>query len=456
MLYNIKNFLKVNETKILIIISLILAISLTLYAFPGIFYSDTYQRMYGAEYIIHSELNLTIKTTVTFLPVFFMAMCKKICGNFAVYTLLSAFLYFFISYYAVKKIGIRNRWLQYLLFTLNPILFLVSIWNTPDILCGVMLLCLIFLLSKELKLYDFVLIMLCSMFIFGYKENSYTVLPLILFYIFYNKNWEKIKKVFCLSSILFGIVIVFAMQGCSNVKKIPLYAGGPSWELLNVIEKLPEQKKFEYTNKISSPDKIQLILDKLHENNSDLNGYYWENKYPFSVYNVARNNISKDIINAYIKIAKDYPKEFVQVKMYFIGRILGIKKPLNIAEYDYDRFNFMHKFGFYDSDGRYYICRIFNKYAKYSLIRFPYVLFILSLILLIIAKRIKSDNFSLYLKFYLFAVFYYGAFLITTHSFEIRYFFPSYYLLFMLSISVITELIPKLSYKKVDSVNLLK
>ncbi len=102
---------KIKENKTIIIISLILSIICTLISYPGIWYSDSYGRVYFADTIIDcakkvisgERLAINVESWLTVIPSLFMGICKFLTGNIAFYTFIQSFLFIFITMLLIKK-----------------------------------------------------------------------------------------------------------------------------------------------------------------------------------------------------------------------------------------------------------------------------------------------------------------------------------------------------------------
>ena len=426
---------------IIIIFCLTLAFLLTIISAPGFFNSDAYARSGMVQHILNFDMMSldVLETRLSILPVLLMALSQKMVNSYSLYTFVCAFLYFLGSALILEKIGSSNRYLKYIMFLINPVLICVSVWSVPGVLCSAMVLFLIMILFKEFKKYDYFLLFICSTLIIGYRENALIILPVIFFYIIYKKNITKLQKVFCCISILSSIVFLSLLTNFYNIKKITVCKAGFAWEILNVIDRLPEEKRCSYANGSISCLDIKNAINLMKIDNTNINGFYWNPTTSFFIYNYK----DIDIIPIFIKVIKDNPKIYAYVKLNFIMNNLGITKPLSIMEVEYNRDNLMGRFNFNDSTERKILFSLLYNSIKRSLIQYPYILFLLSIWLVSLAKIRNSKNYELYLLMFLCSIFYYFAFLIVTVSFEIRYFFPSYYLMCIMNIGIITEIISK-------------
>ncbi|MDD7516349.1 hypothetical protein, partial [Ruminococcus flavefaciens] len=75
----------------------------------------------------------------------------------------------------------------------------------------------------------------------------------------------------------------------------------------------------------------------------------------------------------------------------------------------------------------------------------PYIVFLLTAVLVMYSFKKKDKDRYLFLLVLMVAVFYYGAFVINTQSFEIRYFYPSLYLMAVMDTALIADFVHSLS-----------
>ena len=79
----------------------------------------------------------------------------------------------------------------------------------------------------------------------------------------------------------------------------------------------------------------------------------------------------------------------------------------------------------------------------------PWTLFLASIILVIYRWFKKEENRELCVFLLGLAIFYYGAFFINAQAFELRYFYPSFYLMWIMDIGILMDMIVKFVKKKI-------
>ena len=105
----------------------------------------------------------------------------------------------------------------------------------------------------------------------------------------------------------------------------------------------------------------------------------------------------------------------------------------------------MDEYGFNDSPQRERFVNLFHAFMEFMVIfRRPWILYLVSLILILIWRFKfcgKNSPINLYEASFGVALFYYGAYILNTQSFEFRYFFPSWLLLFSIIIGLSSQLL---------------
>ena len=345
-------------------------------------------------------------------------------------------MYLTFSFCLIKKINAPYPLLQYLFFILNPVLLFVCVWNAPSVLCYTFVAALIILLTKNFYWYDICILFFCCVLIFGSHESSLLLLPLILCIIIFGKNLSKIQKIFSCFAVVLSLVFIFVFPLMYQVEKIPIYSGGFAWEMLDMTQKLSQEERVRYFYNIADEKSLNTAIERIKQDENSLNSYYWDNRNDLSAYNIGKNKSSGRIIKQYLKLAKDKPEIFIYTKSKFIKRTLGITKPLMVCFYEDSKDIQKAEVFFDNSEATKILCKIFNNAANGSLIRYPWLVFLISLCMLLIEIYRKSFDDKLYMLIFSFAVLLYGTFVITTHAFEIRYFLPSFCLLYIMDVAI--------------------
>ena len=256
---------KIKNNKNIIIGSLFLAILCTLITYPGIWYSDSYGRYNMSltigkclKMILNGQRNLiNVSCWLTVVPSFFMEFFKVITGNIAAYTVFQAFMFFQATFLLCKKLNnCKKSYLKakYIILALSPLIYCVSVYYEASILCVAALVYLILLIdmikiNKSVfdKIIEFGLIIFFSFMMFGYRANAFTVIPVLLFYV-YKLKVDKKLKLLTTFSLMFGYLLTFLLPMFLNIKIMSSVSAGFAWEIISVIQHLDEEKKLNYLN----------------------------------------------------------------------------------------------------------------------------------------------------------------------------------------------------------------
>lgn len=437
-----------------ILFCVVLAIICVMITYPGVFYSDSYSRINSAiiteknikAFIKHGTVFPKTNSWLTPVPSILMAISNLFVHNISFYTFLQAFLYFFVTYLLIKKISKQYKILTVLLL-LNPLILCTSIYHEAGIGCIIGICVIILLLTNDSsqknnidKVIEFFSLILFSFITFGFRANAFTILPVLIGYVLLRKK-QRILKIISILSLIIGLLFTNLVPKFLNISVLSSKSVGFVWEILNAINELPSDKKTEYMAYFDDIGGVG-VTQKAIEKNTDprsVNGFLSDQ----DVKNFLQNQEnSKIIIQKYIELAIHEPMTYIKNKWHFTKLNLGIGTPLTMVEYDYNRWNRMKNFNFNDTNQRHKFVNAYINFNNrfYWFTRVPILTFSISLLLTAYQFLCKKKNRKMILFIYLIAVFYYGAFLINTQSFEIRYFFPSLYLMFVMDCVIIMEI----------------
>lgn len=453
---------KVKENIWLIFLSFILAGICTYITYPGIMYTDSYARVESADIIIKcvenifsdSNKNLDAWSWVTITPSVFMAICKACTGNVAFYTLLQAFLFMLLTFLLVKKLDTSYRKWQYLLVVINPIIWGLSVYYEASIGCVTGIAAIILILNRRSNtrreennkfdiVFEIILLIISSYVVFGYRANAITILPVLIVYVL-KLNYKKIKKIMILSSLIIGIFLVSLVPRILNIDTMSSQSAGLVWEMITVIQRMDKDTRKEYIDyldNIGGKDSTKRALESSNE--MSVNGFLWEKGLNTNA--LSKKGASNKVMKKYFNLIKEQPKLYAEVKFSFCMKTLGVSQPIQLLEYEYNRDNQMFLYNFKDWDARHKFingCIISNNLLSFFTGR-PFLALIITIIGVIYSYRIKSKNCSIYSLMLWITIFYYGAFIVNTQSFEVRYYYPSLYLMMIMDIAIFCDIINK-------------
>ena len=279
---------KLRENTGIIAWGLAMAAFCVLISYPGIFYSDSYARVETADKVRGAISMLfsgqrdaiEIRSWITVIPSFFMALSKIITGNIAGYTFLQAAAFFVLSLLFIKKIAINCKWLQYILFAINPLFYSEAIYYEAGVGCviGIVIMVLI-LLSEEEKtridqVLDILFLIMASFIVFGYRANAFTIIPVILVYIIVQIR-EKMRKIWTTVAIIVGFSLVLAVPKVLNIDTMSSSMAGFVWEMLTTIDNMEPEKREEYIDYLDDFGKAGITERAVEANLEVIVGGFW-------------------------------------------------------------------------------------------------------------------------------------------------------------------------------------
>lgn len=424
---------------------------LTLIGYPGVLYSDSYQRWDTAKNLTTCLSHLkcdNVFSWVSITPQFFMSLFYLVPNSIAMFTFIQAFLFFISSFLILDRCLENCKVFLKIIFCIIPIFYGYSIFHEMSV--GFIIgfnFGLLLLFDEKLQsfiewsfflkfLYFFGLFV--SFYIaFGFRQNSFTLLPVITIVIFYlYKKYRIITLcVLQLVSVSLSLVFVVLLPGLLKINIYNSSSAGFVWEILTTIQSMPAEKQLDYKKYLDFISKDGDTYRALLVNNtSDVNSWLWD---VFTISKIGDKSVQKEILLKYFILMIDEPKYFIKNKIYFIGRSLGVQKPLKNLGYIFNYNNGLVDGGLLKDDTyQPLLVNVYNNFQDYTLVfLIPWFWFLLGMFSLIYKKKKGSDKINIYTYMYICAVSYYAAFLINTQSFEFRYFFPSFYMLFIITVS---------------------
>ncbi|OXM83956.1 hypothetical protein [Paenibacillus rigui] len=456
-IYSLSKFNKY-ENGFILAIALIASIYFTFISYPGFLYSDSFARWNFVKLLMSdTQLEGNAKNWLTVVPALFMALCYRITDNIGAFTLIQSFLFFFTGLHLVKEIrnNVESTVLISLLYVTFPIFAIFSVYHATDIF--VVIGCNMILVSTfrqmrngrhdNLYLYS-LLTFIAFVFIFGFRQNALSMIPMfaLLCFFLYRKIRSKSIVIVQTVALVLSLIGISVTPHIMNIYKYDVSAVGTGWEIISAIKLMKDANDPAY-------EKYSAYLDYLGntklavEQNQDTSiwGAYTGDKLSLDLAATPEN--ASRIKRDYLNLALDKQKFFLVNKINFIKRSLGIGHDLGSAillENDHTEMGMMKEYGVSDTLMRREMYQDYKSFVSdYPIIKKPYALFLIDLILLGVASLIYRNKTKLfpYYMIYGFAVFYYLGFLITTQSHEFRYFFPSMFFIVLISSSLVIDTI---------------
>lgn len=454
---------KLDENRGILFCALVLALLCTFISYPGIWYSDSYGRVNFAN-VIKKDAKLLLtgegiseasQNWLTVVPSFFMAISKYLTGHVALYTFAQSFAFLSVTFLFIKKLNTSYRWLQYLLFGISPLILCVSVYYEAGVGCvtGIAMLVLLFDSAHEEKnrsggVVEVFLVIAATFVTFGYRANAFTIIPVLLAYVWLS-GYRKTKKLILTASLTIGLALVSLFPKILKIDTMSSASAGFVWEIVTAIQRMDGEKQqqyLDYFDEIGGEGSTALAVQSSYE--TSVNGFIWQggglNSQALS--GETDEDAPVTVVKKYVEFIIREPVIYLQTKLDFIKRSLGIDGEISVKEWDYNRGDGMGAYGFNDCSKRETFVESYRK-ANERLGFYtcqPWLVFLISFVLVAVMWLQKDGRRGLYLFVLMLAAFYYGAYLINTQSFEIRYFYPSLYLLMILDVAIELSLLQKL------------
>lgn len=249
------------------------------------------------------------------------------------------------------------------------------------------------------------------------------------------------------AGILAGFLLVSVIPKAVNINTMSSYIGGFIWEIISVIQTMDEDDQQEYVDYLDDifgegVTAVAVGQSTYEEFHSDINSIWWGN--PFDINEISQKENVRAVLKKYFGMMQEKPSTFFITKGRFMAHTMGINMPLRFVAYPYNEWDNMHDYGFNDSRQRETLVEYINAYMEFMCVfRMPWILFAVAFILIVIWRGKYLENkkeMTMQEASFLIALFYYGAYILNTQSFEFRYFFPSWVLLFFVMISLVIEM----------------
>lgn len=447
----------------LILLSVILAGVCTIIASPGIMYADSYGRVdfaYTITDCIKKALTgqraaITAKSWLTVTPSFFIAISRWLTGDIVLYTFVQACLFFLSSFLLIRRFHSPYKVLQYVLMAINPLFYAVSVYYEAGIGCVTGIVILILFLSTVDKcvtrfdiVFGWLMIVAASFITFGYRANAFTIIPVLVVFIFLASGKQVIQKICLMVAIVVGLLGTAILPRILNIDTMSSYSTGFVWEMFTTIQNMDSEKQKEYVDYLdeiggTGSTEEAIALSSVSTVNSFLGCSN------FDMLTLSEEGNGKAAISKYFELWKREPVACLRTKWEFVRKTLGIGEPINCWEYGYNIYDRMEGLGFRDWKPREVFVNSYLLFHQYiAVLRYPWIVFTVTALLVGWSWIRKYQSRQLYLFILGIAIFYYGAFLINTQSFELRYFYPSLYLIIIMDMAIfMTWLGKKCSYE---------
>jgi len=421
--------------------------------YPGIFYADSFERWDLYFQLVRMEGASRYMGTV--LPSLWMGFTYWATGSKAAVSFLQAFLFFYSSLFLIRNIGnFKGGWclLSSAIFIFCPLFQGYSVFNEPGIGTVIGLnffFILIFSRNRSGGFFDnvfrFFIYFLIFSTIFGFRSNTITILPVVLFIFLRKFQSRRNFGVPCISlvmSLIFVFTLPCVLTQWRHVQKLELVSIGVAWETVQIIGRTHDPQYdgyLDYAGRGKGATKNALV----NVGETEWDGFLGGQGLQLS--RVITPSIARQIMRDYGRIICAHPWDFMMNKIYIFGRVLGISKPLVFNEFMGDWQMKLAQEGFRSTPKRDHAIKDLNRFMNdQCFLRKPFLIFLAGFLCLQLSWLFfRKEAYFIGIMF-LGALFYYAAFFITTQSFEFRYFFPPFFLITVMAIVVGTKIIDRL------------
>lgn len=447
----VKSFL---HSRNLLITALLMAVLCLCVSYPGNLYSDSYGRIELAGQlpgILRGVLSGSpehVSSWNTVTPCYFLAVFQALTGNIATFTFVQAFFFFFVTLLLIRRLAGNHRHLAYALYLVNPIFFCVSVYHETGIGVVIGLVSLLVLLGDgscpgsgplDRAVYFF-LITLASFVAFGFRANTFTVMPVLLLMVFFRQG-ARLHKILCAVFLFLGLFLNSFIPRLLRIDTMSSVSLGFVWEMGENIASMSgadyEENKDYLDDLFGDGATGRLCAWARNPGDGDeslplrrVASFSWE------VADFSREAISSvglgKIFARYLALFARAPLPSLATRFRFMGFTLGINPALGLQEWDYDRWERGKEFGMSDSRARHLFMSAYRVAVNRGFLPLrPWLVLLVACVLVFLKLRLTGGRARGCLDFQMIgvSVFYYGAFLLNTQSMEFRYFYPAFYLL---------------------------
>lgn len=460
-------FLKRNRNVILI--SALLSILLVAITYPGIMYSDSYRRaelIDSLELWFHAFLSGQRDLTTgsvwwTLTPIYFLWLSVKLTGSIALYTYFQSFFFLMVLLVFGNRLISNRKILMAFYILATPVFVGYSIYQEASVVCAAAIMAILMLIwkwnefqIKADKIITLILLLFLSFLAFGYRANAFTILPVLLAAIFIKQRKRSVEGGAIAAVIFAGFLMVSAIPKALHINTMSSYIGGFIWEIISVIQTMDEEDQQEYRGYLDDIFGKGITATAVEQStykeyHSDINSIWWGN--PFDINEVSRKENVRAVLKKYALLMKEEPGAFFKTKGRFVAHSMGINMPLRFVAYPHNEWDCMQDYDFNDSRVRRTFVEYINCYMEFMCVfRRPWIMFAAAFLLIVIRRSKYAENrkeVTLQEISFFTALFYYGAYILDTQSFEFRYFFPSWALLFFIIVSLVIEMCDRINRK---------
>jgi hypothetical protein len=413
----------------------------TLVYWPGVFYGDSYSRWSLAEELLLGGERLA---HVSIGPSLFMAATYALTESYAAFTLVQAFLFFFSTLLLVSHLGVRGPWLAvpaaallgfplfrgYAVYVESGIgaatgmsfLLVATLWRPARA-------------GRVAEALRAGALFGAAFVLFSFRQNAVTVVPVLaaLVWRVSRSRWVRLAHLGAVAAALGAALLLPAALGTRGSASAP----GLAWEIVGTLQRVKDPAYDHYLDDVGNTRAALAanVDEGLWQGLVSPQALPWNRLYYLDREGSAR------LARAYVRLAFAEPRAFLANKWHLTRRTLGLGTPLRFGEFDQNLDGLMPLFGLHDTALRRREFERVEGAMASGLLRTPWLVLLIGLALVAFARRGLVPPTPASGAILALAASFYAAFLVTTHGFEFRYFFPALHLVAVLALVVAAGLL---------------
>lgn len=421
-----------------VIISVIVGLLSLFNNYPGFLYTDSFIRWDQAESIVEGKY--VGGNFLTIAPSLLFSLVLYITGNPSAYSFLQATVLSFIFMGLVSaSSGSRRKGggicFALLLYLCTPQFLAYGLTHAPGV--GVAIAVVVMttvLISFHIINISYVncllLIALMSFICFGFRQNSLVLLPLFLLIICFFTRFSKPQKLWLSCTLIVMATFTASLPSIMNWKTSNQLAKSIAWEMACLVKEGGDELAIRDLSSIGITDKA-------------ISNVHCSNVLSLAGPRVNTSDDVKRVYSMYGRFITEEPVEFLSNKLRVWSRVLGISGPLEVTEVVNEWPKISEYGGYEQTDRRSMFVKYYHSFHQhFPVFRYPFLLVLVTFLLMSIALyRHPTRNASrLGLALFVIATAYYLSFFLVAQRHEVRYFFPTAYVYFIvigMSLSII-------------------
>lgn len=406
--------------------------------YPGFLYTDSFIRWDQAESIVEGKY--IGGNFLTIAPSLLYSLILYITGNPSAYSFLQASVLSFmfvglISASAGQKRKGLGICLALLLYLCTPQLLAYGLTHAPGVgvAIAVVVMTTVFMSFHIINISYvncLLLIALTSLICFGFRQNSLVLLPFFLLIICFFTRFSKPQKLWLSCTLMVMATFTALLPNIMNWKTSNQLAKSIAWEMACLVKEGGDELAIKDLSSIGITDKA-------------INNVHCSNVLSLAGPRLNTSDDVKRVYSMYGRFITEEPAEFFFNKLRVWSRVLGFSGPLEVTEVINEWPKLSEYGGYEQTERRSMFVRYYHSFhQQFPVFRYPFFLVLVTSLLISIAlyRHPRRNASRLGLALFVIATAYYLSFFLVAQRHEVRYFFPTAYVYFIvigMSLSII-------------------